>query len=100
VSEGTTGPHQVGTEEKRALVTVEVAERLAVRAQGAIAAGKSDLALHLLEELTAATTSRTATAVKDADLSDEISLLAGDQVLRAVARVAQAARMTGQEEKA
>jgi hypothetical protein len=88
MSEATVDPGRpISHEELKALVTVEVAERLAVLAAGAIRDGQTDEALALLEELTALTTSRTATAVKSQANSDVIGMRAAAQVRMAVERV-------------
>lgn len=66
--------------EFKALITVETAERLAVKAYHAIESGDLDEAKRILAALTDETTSRTATAVKDQHVSDAIAAKAAEAV--------------------
>ena len=66
--------------EQAALVTIETVERLAVRAAEALQASDTARALRLLAALTDETVTRTATAVKDQMLSDEIAAQVADRM--------------------
>jgi hypothetical protein len=59
--------------ELAALVTIETAERLAMKAATAVRGGDTGLALRLLAALIEETTARTATRVKDQGISDGIA---------------------------
>lgn len=90
---GTVNPHRfVSEEERKALVTIEVAERLMVKAyrllEGDSEADRLEAQMLLIEAIDL-TTSRTCTAVKQQWLSDEISKVARAEVARVVARVDQ-----------
>lgn len=94
-STGTVDPTRVVPEhEVKALVTIETAERLMVKAYNLLNGGDEqptpetvEHALLLLDKAIDITTSRTATAVKRQDLSDEISRQARFEVNRATERI-------------
>jgi hypothetical protein len=69
----TTSPREVPENEVKALVTIEVIERLAAAASQAIVDGDTDEALRLLVSVSDHATTRTCTAVKEQRLSDAIS---------------------------
>lgn len=79
------------TDEIKALVTIEVAERLAAHAYTAIRAGRAGYAAELLQELTGVTSARTCAAVKRQALSDTIAARAREEVTAIVDRLAEAA---------
>lgn len=72
---------------ERALVAVEAAERLAVKAHAAMRDGGDRRAELLLVQLVAVTSQVTASLVKDQDRSDRISRAAGDRVRQALDEV-------------
>lgn len=95
---GTVDPNRViNDDEFKALVTIETAERLAVRAHRLLAESiegplsnapaRIAAAQSLLSSLTAETTTRTATAVKRQDVSDRISAAARANVERIMTAV-------------
>src|SRR5687768_1331432 len=91
---GTVNPARyVSEEERSALVTVEVAERLMVKAYRLLEGEPSEAdrleAQMLLIEAIDLTTARTCTAVKQQVFSDEISKVARAEVAKVVARVDQ-----------
>lgn len=82
----TTSLRQVVEDEFKALVALETAERLAVRACRAIESGDTAEALRILEALTTITTTRTVTAVKIQSVSDAISQRASTAVAQIMAK--------------
>lgn len=69
----TIDPREVPENEVKALVTIEVIERLAAAASQALIDGDTEEALRLLSAVSDHATTRTCTAVKDQRLSDAIA---------------------------
>lgn len=81
-SQLTTAIREVAEDEFKALVAIETAERLAIKAYRAIEAEDLAEAKRLLEALTTVTTTRTCTAVKIQSVSDAISAKASEAVAK------------------
>lgn len=92
MSAGTVNPNRyISEDERKALVTIEVAERLAVKAHNLLNGKPTETDLRraqrVLAELAGQTTSRTCTAVKHMWLSDEIARVARGEVVASMSRV-------------
>lgn len=82
--------------EFNALVAIETAERLAIRAYRAVEAGDRAEALRILYALTNVTTTRTVTAVKIQSVSDAISQRASTAVAQVMAQRPDAANTSSE----
>ena len=96
-SDLTTALTEFAQAEFRALVTVETAERLAVKAYQSIEAGDITEAKRLLVALTDAATTRTVTAVKIQSVSDAISAKASEEVAKVMAKRPQPSPQSGED---